>query len=165
MSLVGDSVPTQTALATASLALAPISWEASIRKDPQFACWRAAAAALQCCMAKLLRASIVLIASCSIALEVVLLGFALASHAGFDELAIICSSDGSSGPDNGSLPERGDHCGSCLLACAAPPGFLPATNLSPMPFIERLQLFAWSFETAPARARHQPQEARGPLLR
>jgi hypothetical protein len=117
-------------------------------------------------MARLLRASIVLVASYSIALQVVLVGLAWASHAPFGELAIICSSDGSNGP-NGSLPERSDDCGFCQLACAAaPPVFLPAgAYLSLMSFVERPQLFEWSFETTPARARHQPQEARGPPLR
>jgi hypothetical protein len=133
----------------------------------QFACWRAVAPALQCLpMARLIRTSIVLIASYSIALQVILVGFAWASHARFGELAIICSSDGSNGP-NGSLPERGDDCGFCQLACAAaPPALLPAgANLSLMSFVERPQPFAWSFETTPARARHQPQQARGPPLR
>jgi hypothetical protein len=117
-------------------------------------------------MARLLRTSIVLIASYSIVLQVILVGFAWTSHAGFDELAIICSSDGSGGHNNGSLPERGDDFNFCQLACAAAsPALLPvAASFSPM-FVEQPQLFAWRFGTAPILARHQPQEARGPPLR
>jgi hypothetical protein len=121
-------------------------------------------------MPKLLRSSIALIASYGIALQLLLLGFGWAPHAGFDEIAVICSSDGSGGhgsaSDDGSLPQRDDDCGSCPLACAeAAPAVMPATaRPSWIVFVEGPRPFAPRLGSAPAGARHEPQEARGPPL-
>jgi hypothetical protein len=121
-------------------------------------------------MPKLLRSSIALVASYAIALQLLLLGFAWASHAGFDEIAVICSGDGAGGHgsagDDGSLPQRGDDCASCPLACAAAaPAVMPATaQPAPIVFVEGPRPFAPRLGPALTGARHAPQEARGPPL-
>jgi hypothetical protein len=103
-------------------------------------------------------------------LQLLLLGCVLASHAGFDKRALICSGDSSGGhhwgSDNSSLPRGGDECASCALACAAAtPGVIPAaTKLASVLLVESQQQLTFQPELGPALPRHQPQEARGPPL-
>jgi hypothetical protein len=117
-------------------------------------------------MPRLLRAGIALAASYAIVLQAMLLGLAATSHAGFDELASICSSDASGRSHDAPLPARGGECDSCPLACAAAPPAVVADGVehSLIRYVERLQPFASGLEALPGRAAHRPHEARAPPL-
>jgi hypothetical protein len=121
-------------------------------------------------MSRLFRTSVALIANYAMVLQLLLLDFALASHAGFDELAVICSGEVPGGhhwgSDNSSLPQRGGACACCALACAAAaPGVIPAaTKLASVLLVESQQRLTFQPELGPAQPRHQPHEARGPPL-
>jgi hypothetical protein len=120
-------------------------------------------------MTRLFRISVALIASYGVALQLLLLGFALASHTGFDDLTVICSSDGWGGGhsdrDTRSLPLGGYTCASCPLACATAVGAILAGAKSfSILLIGSQQRLAFRPELGPAQSRHQPQEARGPPL-
>jgi hypothetical protein len=121
-------------------------------------------------MSRPFRTTVALIASYAMGLQLLLLGCALASHAGFDELAVICSDDGSGGhqwgSDNSSLPQRGDDCASCALACGAAAAAVisAATKLASVLLVESQQRPTFQAEVGPAQPRHQPHEARGPPL-
>jgi hypothetical protein len=112
-------------------------------------------------MSRPFRTTVALIASYAMGLQLLLLGCALASHAGFDELTVTCPRDASGahrrGSDDSSLPQRGDDCASCALACgAAAPSVIPAaTKLASVLLVESQQRLTFQPEVGPAQPRHR----------
>ena len=78
-------------------------------------------------MAWLIRKSAALIAVYSIALQVLISGFVLAGHSGFDPYAIICTADGSGDHQPTPTRHRSD-CDACLAACSSSPALIPAST-------------------------------------
>src|SRR5262249_30405035 len=73
-------------------------------------------------MTRFLGKATALVAVYAIVVQALLVGLALAAHAGFDPSSIICSSQNSSDEGGGGTPDHRDiACGACILACGASP--------------------------------------------
>src|ERR1700736_4678145 len=108
-------------------------------------------------MPRLLQKAATLVVACSIALQVLLSGLALAGHSGFDPFAIICTSD-SAGDHNGPLQPHGNDCITCHVACGGGSPVMPSgAKLSLVLFAGRVQSSELRIDPLPMPARHQPQ--------
>src|SRR5215468_5576836 len=72
-------------------------------------------------MTRFLGKAAALVAVYAIVVQALLVGLALAAHAGFDPSSIICSSQNSSDDGGGTPDHRDIDCGACILACGASP--------------------------------------------
>jgi hypothetical protein len=115
-------------------------------------------------MAWLLRKSATLIAVYSIALQALLWGFAPTGHFGFDQFAVICTSDGSGDHQPAPAQHRSD-CDACLAACSGPPALLPAdTAFSLVLFSRTPDRLAVLSAPLALQPRHQPHASRAPPI-
>ena len=101
----------------------------------------------------------------SIALQVLLAGFAVGAHASFNSFAVICATN-SAGDHNAPPQQHRRDCSACPLACGGgSSGVMPlGAKLSLVLFTEEVRLSAVRFETLPAPAKHQLQASRGPPI-
>ena len=113
----------------------------------------------------LLRKTATLVVAYSIALQVLLVGFAVGAHAGFSSFAVICESN-STGDHN--TPPQKDHrdCSACPLACGeGSSGVVPlGAKLSLVLFAKEVRLSALRFEAPPSPPKHQLQASRAPPI-
>jgi hypothetical protein len=112
----------------------------------------------------LLRKTATLVVAYSIALQVLLVGFAVGAHAG-SPFAVICESNST---DDHNTPPQKDRrdCSACPLACGdGSSGVVPlGATLSFVLFAKEVRLSAVKFETLPAPAKHQLQASRAPPI-
>ncbi len=113
----------------------------------------------------LLRKTAALVVAYSIALQVLLAGFLVGAHAGFNSFAVICATSSAENHDAPPQQHRRD-CDACALACAGgSPGLIPlGAKLSLVLFAKEVQLSTGRFETLPAPAKHQLQASRAPPI-
>lgn len=112
----------------------------------------------------LLRKTATLAVAYSIALQVLLAGFAVGAHAGFNSFAVICASNGAG--DHHAPPQHRPDCTACPLACGGgSSGVIPVgAKLSLVLLAEEVRLSVVRFETLPAPAKHQLQASRAPPI-
>jgi hypothetical protein len=111
----------------------------------------------------LLRKTVTLVVAYSIALQVLLAGFLVGAHAGFNSFAVICATS-SAGDDDAPPQQHRRDCSACALACGGgSSGVIPlGAKLSLVLFAKKVQLSTGRFETLPAPAKHQLQASRAP---
>ena len=117
-------------------------------------------------MTRFLRKTTALVAVYAIVVQALLVGLALAAHAGFDPSSIICSSQNSSDQDGGGTPDHSDiDCGACILACGASPAVAVTSGtvvFLATSFVSDL-LVRWLLPPT-SSAKHQPHASRAPPI-
>jgi hypothetical protein len=113
----------------------------------------------------LLRKTATLVVVYSIALQVLLAGFAVGAHVGFNSFAVMCAGNGA-GDHHAPPQQHRDDCSACPLACGGgSSGVIPVgAKLSLVLLVEEVRLSAVRFETLPAPAKHQLQASRAPPI-
>jgi hypothetical protein len=113
----------------------------------------------------LFRKTATLVVAYSIALQVLLAGFVVGAHAGFNSFAVICASN-SAGDHNAPSQQHRRDCSACPLACGgASSGVIPVgAKLSLTQFAKEVRLSAVRFEALPSPAKHQLQASRAPPI-
>ena len=117
-------------------------------------------------MTRFLRKATALVAVYAIVVQALLLGLALAAHAGFDPSTIICSSQNSSDQEGGGPPDHRDiDCGACILTCGASPAVAATSGtviFLATSFVS--DLFVSWLLPPPLSAKHQPHASRAPPI-
>ena len=113
----------------------------------------------------LLRKTATLVVAYSIALQGLLVGFAVGAHAGFSSFVVICESNSTG--DHNTPPQKGRRdCSACPLACGdGSSGVVPLdAKLSLVLFANEVRLSALRFEALPSPPKHQLQASRAPPI-
>jgi hypothetical protein len=117
-------------------------------------------------MTRFLRKATALVAVYAIVVQALLVGLALAAHAGFDPTSVICSSQNSPDQGGGGKPDHhDDDCEACILACGASPTTAATSGtviLIPPSFVSDLWI-SWLLPP-PLSAKHQPHASRAPPI-
>ena len=117
-------------------------------------------------MARFLRKATALVAVYAFVVQALLVGLALAVHAGFDPSSEICLGQNSADEGRGGAPAHHDtDCGACVLACGASPA-IPATfDKVIFPYTSSFSnhLILW-LEPAFTPAKHEPHASRAPPI-
>ena len=117
-------------------------------------------------MTRFLRKATALVAVYAIVVQALLLGLALAAHAGFDPSTIICSSQNSSDQEGGGPPDHRDiDCGACILACGASPAVAATSGtviFIATSFVSDV-LVSWLLPPR-SSAKYQPHASRAPPI-
>ena len=116
-------------------------------------------------MTGFLRKATALVAVYAIVVQALLVGLALAAHAGFDPSSIICSGQSSSDQDGGTPDHSDIDCGACILACGASPAVAVTSGtvvFLATSFVSDL-LVRWLLPPT-SSAKHQPHASRAPPI-
>ena len=117
-------------------------------------------------MTRFLRKATALVAVYAIVVQALLVGLALAGHAGFDPSSVICSSQNSSDKGGGGTPDHSDiDCGACILACGASPAVAARSGtiiFIATSFVSDL-LVSWLLPPR-SSAKHRPHASRAPPI-